>query len=54
MDIQKYISLVELKAQIGAYNYVFLVASIIVFIGAFTSLFIKIKKERTDIKVMAE
>jgi MFS family permease len=54
IDIQKYISLIELKAQIGAYNYVFLVASIIVFIGAFTSLFIKLKKERRDIKVMAE
>jgi len=54
IEIQKYISLVGLKAQIGAYNYVFLVASIIVLIGAFTSLFIKIKRERTDIKVLAE
>ncbi|MCX6719070.1 MAG: MDR family MFS transporter [Candidatus Taylorbacteria bacterium] len=54
LDIQRYVSLVELKAQIGAYNYVFLVASVIVFIGAFTSLFIKLKKERTGVKVLAE
>jgi MFS family permease len=54
IDIQKYISLVGLKAQIGAYNHVFLISSIIVFVGAFISLSIKIKKERVDIKVLAE
>ena len=52
--IQKYIALVGLKAQISAYNYVFFVASVIVFVGAFISLLIKIKRERVDIKVHAE
>ena len=54
LQIQKYISLITLKAQIDAYDYVFLVASIIVFIGSFTILFLKLKHERTDIKVHAE
>ena len=54
IDIQKYITLVGLKAQISAYNYVFFIASAIVFVGAFISLLIKIKRERVDIKVHAE
>ncbi len=54
LDIQKYIGLISLKAQINAYDYVFLVASVIVFIGAFTILFLKLKNERTDIKVHVE
>ena len=54
LDIQKYIALITLKAQIDAYNYVFLVSSIIVFIGSFTILFLKLKHERTDIKVHVE
>ena len=54
LDIQKYISLIVLKAQIDAYDYVFLVASIIVFVGSFTILFLKLKKERTDIHVSVE
>jgi hypothetical protein len=53
-EVQKYISLVTLKAQIDAYDYVFLVASIIVFVGSFTILFLKLKKERTDIEVQVE
>ena len=52
--IQKYITLIALKAQIDAYDYVFLVASIIVFLGSFTILFLKLKNERTDIKVHVE
>jgi DHA2 family multidrug resistance protein len=52
--IQKYISLITLKAQIDAYDYVFWVSSIIVFIGSFTILFLKLKKERTDIHVHVE
>ena len=52
--IQQYISLIALKAQIDAYDYVFLVASIIVFLGSFTILFLKLKNERTDIKVHVE
>ena len=54
LDIQKYIGLIILKAQVDAYDYVFLVASIIIFIGSFTILFLKLKKERTDIKVHVE
>ncbi len=53
-EMQKYISLVILKAQVDAYSYVFLVSSIIVFIGSFTVLWLKIKNERTDIKVQVE
>ena len=52
--IQKFISLITLKAQIDAYDYVFLIASIIVFIGSFTILFLKLKNERTNVKVHVE
>jgi EmrB/QacA subfamily drug resistance transporter len=54
LDIQKYISLIALKAQVDAYDYVFLISSIIVFAGSFTILFLKLKNERTDIKVHVE
>lgn len=54
IEIQKYISLVALKAQIDAYDYVFIVAAIIIFVGAFAALFLKLKKERTDIQVHVE
>jgi len=54
LDIQKFIALITLKAQVDAYGYVFLVSSIIVFVGAFTVLSLKIKHERTDIKVQVE
>ncbi len=52
--IQKYISLIMLKAQIDAYDYVFLIAAGVVFVGAFFSLFLKLKNERTDVKVHVE
>ena len=51
---KQYIALIELKAQINAYDYVFLIAGCLVFIGAFAVLFMKIKKERTDITVHIE
>jgi DHA2 family multidrug resistance protein len=54
LNIQTYIGLIELKAQVDAYDYVFLVSSIIVFLGSFTILFLKLKHERTDIKVHVE
>jgi EmrB/QacA subfamily drug resistance transporter len=54
LDIQKYISLIILKAQVDAYDFVFLISSIIVFVGSFTILFLKLKNERTDIKVHVE
>ena len=52
--IQEFIALVTLKAQVNAYAYVFLVSSIVVFIGAFLALLLKVKNERTDIKVQIE
>ncbi len=54
IDIQKYIALVSLKAQVDAYDYVFLIASVLVIVGAFFTLFLKIEKERTDIQVHVE
>jgi EmrB/QacA subfamily drug resistance transporter len=54
VDIQKYASLVIMKAQIDAYDYVFILASILVFVGAFAVLFMKIKNERTDVQVHVE
>jgi MFS family permease len=54
LDIQKYVGLVSLKAQVSAYDYVFLIAAILVFVGAFAVLFMKVKNERTDIKVHVE
>ncbi len=54
LDIQKYIALIELKAQVDAYSYVFLVSAIIVFLGSFTILFMKLKHENTNVKVHIE
>jgi DHA2 family multidrug resistance protein len=53
-DIQKYIELVILKAQIDAYNYVFVIASLVVAVGAFAILTLKIEKENLDVKVHVE
>ena len=53
-EVQKYIMLIALKAQVDAYDYVFLVSSMIVFFGSFTILFLKLKNERIDIKVHVE
>ncbi len=54
IDIQKFITLVELKAQINAYNYVFVVSSVIVGLGAIAALWLKVKNERTDVVVHVE
>jgi hypothetical protein len=54
IDIHKYIALIELKAQVNAYDYVFMFAGVLVFVGAFASLFMKIKKEKTDVTVHVE
>ncbi len=51
--VQQYISLVTLKSQINAYSYVFVIASIVIVIGAFAVLWLKVK-ERTDVKVHVE
>jgi Na+/melibiose symporter-like transporter len=53
-DVATYIALVLSKAQIDAYNYVFVVSSIIVILGAFTILTLKVGRERTDVKVHVE
>jgi len=44
-DLQTYITLIAVKAQINAYHYVFIVSSLIVGIGAFTILTLKLKNE---------
>jgi MFS family permease len=54
IDIQKFISLIALKAQVDAYDYVFLIASLVVFFGSFTILFLKLKHERVDVQVHVE
>ena len=52
--VQTYVGLIELKAQVDAYDYVFLIASILVFLGAFAVVFMKVKNERTDVTVHVE
>ena len=52
-DMQTYIGLITLKAQVNAYSYVFLISSIIIFFGSFTILGLKIK-EKTDVQVHVE
>jgi hypothetical protein len=54
VDFQKYVALIILKAQVNAYDYVFVVSSIIVIIGAFAILLLKVKNENTNIKVHVE
>ena len=46
LDITRYTILVELLAQVDAYNYVFLIAALVVFIGAFAVLPLKIKEKK--------
>ena len=52
--IQEYIALVSFKAQVDAYDYVFVISSVLVLVGAFAVLFMKIKNERTDVTVHVE
>ena len=54
VDFQKYVSLIILKSQISAYSFVFIVSSIVVFLGSFTILTLKIKNENTNAKVLVE
>jgi EmrB/QacA subfamily drug resistance transporter len=54
VNVNQYVGLVELKAQINAYDYVFLIAAVLVLVGAFAVLFLKVKNERTDVKVHVE
>ena len=51
---RQFVSLIILKAQVNAYDRVFIIAAILVMVGAVTALWIKVKNERTDIEVMIE
>ncbi len=53
-DVQKYTSLVTLKAQIDAYDFVFLLAGILIIVGAFAVLWMKVEKEKTNVTVHVE
>jgi DHA2 family multidrug resistance protein len=52
--IQEFIALVEIKGQVDAYATVFIIAAVIVLIGAFLSLLINVPHERHDVKVHVE
>ena len=54
VDFQKYVALIILKAQINAYNYVFIISSIIVAIGSFAILSLRLKNEKSNITVHVE
>jgi len=51
IEIQKYLGLITLKAQVSAYGYVFIISSIVVLVGAFAILTLKLKEEKNDVKV---
>ncbi len=53
-NYKEFISLIILKAQVDAYDRVFVIASVLVLIGAISALWIKVKKERTDVHIMVE
>lgn len=52
--VQRFIGLVEIKGQIDAYASVFVIAAVIVCVGAFMSFFINVEHERTDVEVHIE
>jgi DHA2 family multidrug resistance protein len=54
LDYTRFSSLIMLKAQIMAYRHVFVVAGLVVIVGSFTALWIKIDKEKSDVKVFVE
>ena len=54
IELQKYIALIIMKAQVSSYSYVFVVSSIVVFLGSFTILTLKLKNEKMDVKVHVE
>ncbi|HNW71522.1 MAG TPA: DHA2 family efflux MFS transporter permease subunit [Candidatus Paceibacterota bacterium] len=51
IDLQQYISLIALKAQVTSYDFVFIVSSIVVALGSFTILALKEKDEKIDKKI---
>lgn len=54
VDFKTYITLIILKAQVNAYDYVFVIASVVVAVGAFAILTLKLKNEKTDVIVQIE
>ncbi len=53
-SIQEYMTLMSLKAQVDAYNNVFVISSAIVFAGAIAVLWLKVKHEKTNVVVHVE
>ncbi len=51
---QQVVGLVILKAQISAYTTVFLIAAVLLMVGAVTALFIDVKSEDMDVEVHVE
>jgi len=54
VDLQQYISLIILKSQVSAYDFVFIISSTVVALGSFTILRLKLKDEEMDKKVIVE
>jgi hypothetical protein len=54
IDIQKYISLLTLKAQVDAYDYVFIISALLVAVGGIAILWMKIEREDTTTAVHVE
>ncbi len=53
-QVGQYISLIILKAQVNAYDYVFIISGFVVAIGAFAILTLKLKNEKTNVTVHVE
>jgi DHA2 family multidrug resistance protein len=53
-DIQTYIGLVTLKAQVNAYDFVFIVSALLVAVGGISILWMRVELERNDVKVHVE
>jgi EmrB/QacA subfamily drug resistance transporter len=51
--LQEYVGLMILKAQIAGYDYVFIISSLVLVVGALLALRMKVEKEK-NIKVMVE
>ncbi len=51
---KQFIALIILKAQVMAYDHVFWVAALLTIIGSITALWIRVKRERTDVHIMVD
>ena len=51
---QQFIALITFKAQIDAYSTVFWVGAVILFIGAFSALFLNVKNTDSKVKIIVE